>query len=90
VINSLSSSGLIEINPIDRIWIVEYQPGEFERHAVLAVVPFRFPSVLFEFVVAHLILVCRTASKSQADRLDFNISLAAWLTNVTGRSSTAG
>jgi hypothetical protein len=56
---------LIEIEPIDRIRIVEYEPGNLERHPVFAVVPLRFPIVPFELVVAHDILVCRITSKSQ-------------------------
>ena len=57
---------LIEVQPIDCIRIVEHEPGDLERHAVVAVIPLRFPIVPFEFVIAHTILVCRITSKPQA------------------------
>jgi hypothetical protein len=52
---------LIEIEPIDRVRILEYESGKLERDAVLAFIPLRFPVVPFEFIVTHDILVCRTS-----------------------------
>jgi hypothetical protein len=54
---------LIDINAIDRIRVIEYEPPDLERHAVLAVVLLRFPVVPLEFVVAYFIPVCRVTSK---------------------------
>src|SRR5882672_12834126 len=72
--------GLVEIKPIDRIRVVEREPGKLERHAVQAFVPLRLPIVPFEFIVAHPILVCRTTSKAQgragADSPAFNYTFA--------------
>src|SRR5437660_9730642 len=56
---------LIEVEPINRVRIVEYEPGKLECHAVTALVPLRLPVVPFEFIVAHPILVCRIRSKAQ-------------------------
>jgi hypothetical protein len=36
---------LIEIEPIDRVWIVEHESGNLECHAVFAIIPLRFPIV---------------------------------------------
>jgi hypothetical protein len=56
---------LIEIEPIDRVRVIEREPGKLERHAMQAFVPLRLPIVPFEFIVADPILVCRITSKVQ-------------------------
>jgi hypothetical protein len=63
---------LVQIEPIDRVRIVEYQPGKLKGYAMRAIIPLRFPIVPFEFIVAHfIILVCRTSSKAQVEPAGF-------------------
>jgi len=62
--------GLVEIEPVDSIRVVEHQPRKLERHAVCASVPLRLPLVPLEFVIPHRVLNCRRDVKPTSWRAD--------------------